>query len=166
MTRKRSFDDIQVGEAVTPLYKTVTVDSIEKFAVFLDQIPRGQSAAAATGNPHLDEAFAQRSIFGGRFADGNHTVAHLCQMVTDWLPIGALVSGYSEVDIKLPNPVRPDDSVTVTGQVVDKFTGDGRDYAVIEVLARTQRDKVVAAGTIKAYVPHKESCQEERNGRE
>ena len=66
---------------------------------------------------------------------------------------GALVSGYSEIDIRLTNPTRPGDVVTSTGSVKGKFTEEGRNYILCEVMATKGEEKLVALGQIKAMVP-------------
>ena len=67
-----------------------------------------------------------------------------------------LVSGYSEIDIRLTNPTRPGDIVTSHGVVRGKMVEKGRRYVVCEVSATKMDNRLVAIGEIKAMVPDAE----------
>ncbi|MCC6472501.1 MAG: MaoC family dehydratase, partial [Burkholderiales bacterium] len=110
----------------------------------------------AGNNLHVDEEFSRRNMFGGVVGDGNQTIQYLCQVITDSLPWGSLVSGYSSLDAKLTNPTRPGDEVVASGSIVKKFSENGRDYVVCEVKAVKRQDSVVAVGTFKVHVPRLE----------
>jgi acyl dehydratase len=104
-------------------------------------------------NLHVDQEYSREHMYGGNVGDGHQTIAYLCELVTNWLPYGALVSGYSELDIRMTNPTRPGDCVVAKGVVKDKFIEEGRKYVLCEVNAFKGGDKMVAIGTIKAMVP-------------
>ena len=105
------------------------------------------------GNPHLDEAFASEHLYGGLTADGNHTVAELCQFLADWLAPGAMLCGNTEVDLKFPNPVRPGDVLSLQAQVSQAFSGDAGDQVTFSVIAENAAGKPVAVGVISTSVP-------------
>ncbi|MBI4200776.1 MAG: MaoC family dehydratase [Chloroflexi bacterium] len=152
MSHKESWDQIQVGEEITPLTHYVTQDHINKFQGFLGHAAAGPSPMAGH-NLHVDEEYSREHMFGGNVGDGHQTIAYLCELATNWLPYGALVSGYSEVDIRLTNPTRPGDRVVSKGVIKDKFIEDGRRYVLCEVTAVKGGDRIVAFGHIKAMVP-------------
>lgn len=142
---------IRVGEGPAPLVWVADMKDVEAFGDVLYPSPSGASGHAT--NPHLNEEYASRHIYGGLTVDGNQTVAFLCQLVEGWLPAGSLVSGHSEIDIKFPNPVRVGDTVRFTATVSDISRSGGRDFVHFEVLAENQAAKVVAVGKIAAHVP-------------
>ncbi len=144
------FADIQVGDVLPSQIWTVTKADIAAFGEFL--YPPQPDNPERKGNPHIDEEYARQSIYGGLFVDGNQTVAFLCRMATDWLPAGALAHGWSDVDLKFPNPCRLDDVITFTGKVATKSSERGRDQVRLEVLASNQAGKLVAVGHISAQV--------------
>lgn len=153
--RDRHFANILEGEALRPMHVNVTQHHIDVFQDFLGHRDASDPDKAwlLGNNLHTDEDYSKRNMYGGLVGDGNQTAQYCCQLLTDSLPWGTLVSGYSAVDVKLTNPTRPGDEVVVTGNVTRKFSEDGRDYVVCEVLAVKQGGSVVATGTIKAYVP-------------
>ena len=153
MSHKESWEEIQVGEAITPLVHYVTQEHINRFQEFLGHGPSTVQGWMRGHNLHVDEEYSRAHMYGGTVGDGHQTIAYLCELVTNWLPYGALVSGYSEVDIRLTNPTRPGDVVTSTGSVRDKFTEEGRNYILCEVMATKGEKKLVAIGQIKAMVP-------------
>lgn len=150
-TKPQDFDAIRIGDALPAQTWTVTKADIEAFGDFL--YPATAANPERRGNPHIDEEYARQSIYGGLFVDGNQSVAFLCRMATDWLPPGSLVSGFSEVDVKFPNPVRVADVITFSGKVSDKTSEGRRDRVKLDVIAHNQAGKVVAVGSISTYVP-------------
>ena len=154
--RDRTFADLTEGEALQPLHISVTREHINGFQDFLghhDPNTIEGTQWLVGNNLHVDEDFSRRNMFGGVVGDGNQTIQYLCQLLTDALPWGSLVSGWSSLEVKLTNPTRPGDEVAATGNIVRKFTEDGRDYVVCETKAVKQGDSIVAVGTFKAYVP-------------
>lgn len=153
MAHKESWENVQVGEVITPLAHYVTQEHINGFQEFLGHGPSTVQGWMRGHNLHVDEEYSRDHMYGGTVGDGHQTIAYLCELVTNWLPYGALVSGYSEVDIRLTNPTRPGDVVTSTGRVRDKFTSEGRNYILCEVMATKGEETLVALGQIKAMVP-------------
>ncbi len=153
--RYRSFADLVEGETLPELHVSVTQDHITGFQEFLGHHdPTETETAWLIGNNlHIDEEYSKRNMYGGVVGDGHQTIQYLCQLVTDSLPWGTLVSGYSLIDIKMTNPTRPGDQVVATGKIARKLTEDGRDYVICELQATKQQGRVVAVGTIKAHVP-------------
>ena len=153
--RDRTFSDLKEGEELKPLRISVTREHINGFQEFLGHFNEEDDAGSwlVGNNLHVDEDYSRRHIYGGVVGDAHQTFQYLCQVLTDSLPWGSLVSGYSTIDVKLTNPTRPGDTVVAKGKIVQKTTEDGRDYVLCEVNATKQEDKLVAIGTIKAHVP-------------
>jgi hypothetical protein len=154
--RDRAFADLAEGEALRPLHVSVTREHINGYQDFLghhDPNTIEGTQWLVGNNLHVDEDFSRRNMYGGVVGDGNQTIQYLCQLLTDYLPWGSLVSGYSSLDVKLTNPTRPGDEVVATGAIVRKLTENGRDYVICEVQASKQQDALVALGTFKVHVP-------------
>jgi hypothetical protein len=153
--RDRHFGDLLEGEELRPLTLHATQDHISDFQDFLGHRDTSDPDKAwmLGNNLHVDEDYSKRNMYGGVVGDGHQTIQYCCQLLTDSLPWGTLVSGYSKVDVKLTNPTRPGDEIVVTGQVTRKYSEDGRDFVVCQVQAHKQGGVLVATGTIRAHVP-------------
>lgn len=131
------------GMQLTPRRWVVTVEDMTAFAELLEQNVPGR-------NPHVDEEFAARQIFGGLFADGNQLVTKLVHWITDQLPPGAIVETPTKIRTKFVNPCRPGDEVDFRGEVV--AVGDDRSIQV-EGRAETAAGKVLAVVTVETTLP-------------
>jgi len=154
-TRNRVYADLREGEEFKPLHINVTQPHINGFQDFLGHAdPTVKETSWLIGNNlHVDEDYSRRNMYGGVVGDGHQTIQYLCQLITDSLPWGSLVSGYSSLDVKLTNPTRPGDEVVATGKIARKYAKDGRDMVTCEVSASKQGDKLVAVGSFEVYVP-------------
>ena len=156
--RNRSFEEVEEGESLRELAIEVTQKHIDDFQVFLGHTLADSEHPWLLGhNLHVDEDYSRSHMYGGLVGDGNQTCQYLCQAVTDSLPWGTLLSGYSKLNIKLTNPTRPGDRVRVTGTVLRKYREDQRDYVECEVRATKGEGQLVAVGSIKAYVPARQA---------
>ncbi len=99
-------EDIELGMSRS-LSKTVTDADIEMFAtVSMDRNP-----------VHLDDDYAQDTIFEGRIAHGMLTAGLISAVIGEQLPgHGSVYLGQS---LKFTAPVRPGDRVTATVKVHD-----------------------------------------------
>jgi len=103
------FEDIGVGDSQKAGPYSVSKDEIIQFAEKYDPRPF-----------HIDEAAAARSVFAGLSASAALTFA-IFYSLTNKLhpPIHAIAAlGYDE--LRLPNPVRPDDELDLDVRVLEK----------------------------------------------
>ena len=101
-------EDLEVGMS-RHLRKTVTDRDIEMFA-----------EVSTDRNPvHLDDAYAQDTIFGGRIAHGMLTAGLISAVIGEQLPGHGTI--YMGQTLKFLGPVRPGDEVlaTVTVREID-----------------------------------------------
>jgi 3-hydroxybutyryl-CoA dehydratase len=97
-------EDIEIG-MIRSLRKQVTDRDIEMFA-----------AVSTDRNPvHLDESYAQDTIFGGRIAHGMLTAGLVSAVIGEQLPGHGTV--YLGQSLKFLGPVRPGDVVTAEVEV-------------------------------------------------
>lgn len=97
-------EDMEIG-MTRSLAKTITETDIELFAeVSMDRNP-----------VHLDEAYAQDTIFGGRIAHGMLTAGLLSAVIGEQLPGHGTV--YLGQSLKFTAPVRPGDRVEASVSV-------------------------------------------------
>jgi 3-hydroxybutyryl-CoA dehydratase len=99
-------EDIEVGMS-RHLKKTVTDRDIEMFA-----------EVSTDHNPvHLNEDYANETIFGGRIAHGMLTAGLISAVIGEQLPGHGTV--YLGQTLKFLGPVRPGDQVTARVEVVE-----------------------------------------------
>ena len=99
-------EDIEIG-MIRSLRKEVTDRDIELFA-----------EVSTDHNPvHLDEAYAQDTIFGGRIAHGMLTAGLISAVIGEQLPGHGTV--YMGQSLKFLAPVRPGDVVLAEVEVLD-----------------------------------------------
>ena len=130
-------EDIEVG-MVRSLRKEVTDRDIELFA-----------EVSTDHNPvHLDEEYAQDTIFGGRIAHGMLTAGLISAVIGEQLPGHGTV--YMGQTLKFLAPVRPGDMVLAEVEV------KSIDYAKRRVVMETRcmvNDKKVLLGEATVLAP-------------
>ena len=99
-------EDIEIG-MVRSLRKEVTDRDIELFA----------EVSTARNPVHLDESYAQDTIFGGRIAHGMLTAGLISAVIGEQLPGHGTV--YMGQSLKFLAPVRPGDVVLAEVEVID-----------------------------------------------
>lgn len=130
-------EDIEIG-MVRSLRKVVTDRDIELFA-----------EVSTDRNPvHLDDAYAQDTIFQGRIAHGMLTAGLISAVIGEQLPGHGTV--YLGQELKFLAPVRPGDMVLAEVEVT------GIDHQKRRVTLETRclvNDKKVLSGQAKVLAP-------------
>ena len=109
------FEDYELGQARTIGSYQVSKDEIVEFAERYDPQPF-----------HVDEAAARESIFGGLTASSCHTFALMGLIHSRHAEKAALVANLGAESLKFPSPVRPDDTLTLSNECVDKRVSKSR----------------------------------------
>jgi 3-hydroxybutyryl-CoA dehydratase len=120
----------------------VTEDDIELFA-------------KATGdfNPvHLDQAYAEKTIFKGRIAHGLLSVGILSTILGNILPGHGTI--YLSQEVKFLAPVKIGDTITARVEVLELIPEKNR--AKFKTTCINQEGKIVVDGTAWAMPPKKE----------
>src|SRR6202042_773470 len=100
------FDDLVLGMRFKSPEKRVTREDIKRFASEFD--PQAY---------HLDEAAAERSVFGGLAASGWHTAAIAMRLAVETRPFGPHpLLGLGVDELRWLAPVRPDDVIHLEGE--------------------------------------------------
>ncbi|MBI5342612.1 MAG: MaoC family dehydratase [Deltaproteobacteria bacterium] len=100
--KKKYWDDMKDGERLSCRPVVFTREEIINFAKRYDPQPF-----------HVDEEIAKASIFGGLIASSLHTISACTRVVVDAQGEMAIMSGLGIDEVKLFNPVRPGDVLSV-----------------------------------------------------
>ena len=132
------FDDIKLGQSAS-LTRTLTTKDIEVFA-----------AASGDVNPfHLDNVFAAKTRFKGVVGHGMWTGALISCLLGDILPGPGTI--FLEQNIKFKNPVRPQDTVTVTITVREKRAD--KPIVFFDCVCINQKGETIAIGSSTVIAP-------------
>ena len=132
-TGEEFFDGIKVGDEMSPLAKNITRRQLFMY-----------SAATWDFHPgHYDQAFAQSQGFKDVYLDGPMDAAFMVQLVTDWADLNGSLN---KMSVTYKSMTFPDDTLTCTGKVVDKYVSNGAKLVDCEVLLKDQNSNTVATG--------------------
>ncbi len=101
-SRKKYWEDLDEGELLPCRPVTFERSDILFFGKKFDPLPI-----------HTDEAAAAASIFGGLIASALHTLSACTRVVVEAQGDVAIISGIGIDEVKVHNPVRPGDVLTV-----------------------------------------------------
>ncbi len=116
-----TFESVAVGDQLPILAKWETEETI---ACFNALVLRAATESEAAGAPAL--------------------AAYVLELLEKAFPIPSILAQGSKLDIQSLQPVRPDDVITLTGEVVDKRLEDDRRLVECIVLVENQHGQTVA----------------------
>ena len=140
-TKGKSIDELKVGDSAQ-FSKTITEKDINDFA-------------RVTGdfNPlHLDQGYAEKTIFKGRIAHGLLSVGLLSSILGNILPGHGTI--YLSQEIKFLAPVKIGDTITARVEVIEVVPEKHR--AKFRTTCTNQDGKLVVDGIAWAMPPRKE----------
>ena len=138
MAEGKSIHDLKAGD-FAEWSKTVTEEDIELFA-------------KATGdfNPvHLDQAYAEKTIFKGRIAHGLLSLGFISAILGNILPGHGAI--YLSQEVKFLAPVRIGDTITAKVEVTELIPEKNR--VKFKTTCINQEGKIVVDGTAWAMPP-------------
>lgn len=128
------FKDVKKGVEITPLVKgPITRSQIDRYA-----------NASGDFNPiHIDKEFAKKVGLGCIIAHGMLSMAFTAQMIMDWLGINGTIK---KLKVRFTSMVRPGDTLTFNGKVIEKYRRKGEKYIVCEILCNNQMGEKTLTG--------------------
>jgi 3-hydroxybutyryl-CoA dehydratase len=141
MTQGKCIHELNIGDSAE-LSKTVTAEDIELFA-------------KATGdfNPvHLDEAYAEKTIFKGRIAHGLLSLGFISAILGNILPGHGTI--YLSQEVKFLAPVRIGDTITARVEVIELIPEKNR--VRFKTTCINQDGKIVVDGIALGMPPARE----------
>jgi len=132
---RRYFEDLTEGESLHCQYVSITREDIIDFGKRFDPQPF-----------HIDENAANTSIFGGLIASSLHTLSACTRVIVEAQRDIAILSGVGINEVKMFNPVRPGDILTVEGWWTDlkrSRTKSDQGFAAIKCKVINQKGEAV-----------------------
>ncbi|MGB9846970.1 MAG: MaoC family dehydratase [Desulfotomaculales bacterium] len=125
------YEEIKVGDRAV-LQRRITGEDIEKFAEVTGDV-----------NPlHLDDEYAQKTVFGRRIAHGMLTASLISNLLGNVLPGPGTV--YLRQELKFLAPVYPGDTIEAGVEVLEK--NDAKKILRLKTSCRNQEGKAVLEG--------------------
>ncbi|MEO7083364.1 MAG: phenylacetic acid degradation bifunctional protein PaaZ [Gemmatimonadaceae bacterium] len=144
---RKSFDELQVGDALVSPRRTVTEADIVNFA----------GVSGDFFYAHMDEIAARDSLFERRVAHGYFVLSAAAGLFVDGAP-GPVLANYGLESLRFVKPVYPGDTIRATLTVKQKTAKEDREGQVPQgvvawdVDVRNQNDESVAIYTILTLV--------------
>lgn len=134
------FEDVNVGDEVTPLHKNASSQQLVKYA----------GASGDYYQIHYDDGFARSNGLDGIIIHGALKNAFLGQLVTDWMgPEGQLKKlsvSYRAMDF-------PNDDLVCSGSVTEKRVEEGVGIVECEIALRNGEGRVTTPGKAIVSLP-------------
>ena len=140
MTEQLYYQDVTVGDEVTPLVKQPTTRQLVMWAGAVgDYLPI-----------HYDKDFAQSRGLSGVIVHGQLIGAFLGQLMTDWIgERGAL----RKLSCSYKGMNYPGEAVTLRGKVTKKYVQDGQHYVECSLWAENPKGEKTASGMAIVILP-------------
>ena len=146
--RRVSYDSIQPGDELPILVKQESQETIGFYARYAQStLPQGWHSV------HTDAEHASKDIFGGTVNLGTATVAYVAELLEKAFPMRALMGPGSFLEVRLTEPIRPEDTITFTGEVTGKRDDNGQQLVDCEVMGSNQLEQIVARANATICFP-------------
>ncbi len=142
--QRSGWDDLEPGVVLTSKPVTITLDMIQRYARSIGDL-----------NPlYFDEEYAKKSRFGGLISPPSIHALFLfaCTTHDHFMRTPGTVNMGQNWWIH--QPVRPGDTITLTGRCLDKVIRKGNTFAIHDNVFTNQRGEVVCSGrgwTMRPY---------------
>lgn len=141
MTSGKSIQELKIGDSAQ-LTRTITEKDVEEFA----------RVTGDTNPLHLDEGYAQKTLFKGRIAHGLLSMGLFSTILGNIFPGHGTI--YLSHEIKFLAPVRIGDTITARVEVLELNFEKNR--AKFKTTCINQDGKIVVDGIAWAMPPKKE----------
>lgn len=131
-----TFDSIRTGDALPPIEVSETQETIDNFGgdTPIEERP--------PQNIHNDPGFAEKEMFAGTVNAGVATMAYIVQMFEQVFPVEVFYDGGS-MEFKAIEPVRPGDTIYLTGLVTGKREENGKKLVDFDVKGTNQLGQLI-----------------------
>ena len=140
MSEQRYYQDVAVGDEITPLVKQPTTRQLVMWA-----------GASGDYNPiHYDQDLAQSRGLAGVIVPGQLVCAFLGQLMTDWIGVG---SSLRKLSCSYKGMNYPGETVTGRGQVTKKYVESEHHCVECSLWAENPKGEKTASGKAIVILP-------------
>jgi acyl dehydratase len=140
MAKQISYNDINVGDGVTPLVKKPTTKQLVVWA-----------GAVGDYTPiHYDKDFALSRGLSGVIVQGQLVGAFLGQMLTDWIGEKGTLK---KLNCSYKGMSYPGETLTCRGEVTKKYDKDGEHFIECKIWAENPKGEKTASGRAVVTLP-------------
>ncbi len=141
-----TFESVNVGDTLPILVKWETQDTINRFAALLSGEDATGGAESVVDEEVVEEAEAAAEPEATSAADlaAPALLAYVTELLEKAFPVTGIMAQGSRLDLELLAPVRPEDTISLTGRVVDKREEEDRRLVECEVVIDNQGGLIVA----------------------
>jgi len=142
MSKQLCYEDVAVGDEVSPLLKQPTSRQLVMWAGAVgDYLPI-----------HYDKDFAQSRGLSGVIVHGQLVGAFLGQLMTDWIGEQGILR---KLSCSYKGMNYPGETLTFRGKVTKKYVEDGQHYVECSLWAENSKGERTASGTAIVILPSK-----------
>ena len=134
-----SFNDLNIGDTIGPLYQEITADSVTDFCkVYGNSIP----------NRFTDMALAKKAGLNFLMVPGVMNIAYMAKLITNWFPASVLKS----LDVIFRQPV-PHGTINISALVTDKYENTGENLINCDIYISNEVNGKLVTGVAKVAMP-------------
>ena len=142
MPEQLYYEDIAIGDEITPLVKQPTTRQLVMWA-----------GASGDYNPiHYDKDFAQSQGLPGVIVQGQLVGCFLGQLITNWIGEAGVVHSFS---CSYRGMNFPGEVLTCRGKVIKKYIEDDRHYVECDIWVEKPKGEKTVLGRAVVIVPSK-----------
>lgn len=144
------YDDVEPGDEIGPVQRTPNRDQIRAYAAV--GVGGSGGGGATQGGRFRSDEDARSEGLANMIVPGNMSMALLSQLLTDWAgPQGRL----RKLEVNFRRMVNPDETISLSGLVIDKEEADGEGRVKIDVSIDNPRGEKPVVGTAVVVLPRK-----------
>ena len=134
----------QIGDEISPVVKDMTQEAINLF----------EGSAGQTGPSQFTDEHTARETLGtqGTIASGRMSLAFAIEMLRKHFG-GDVFNHTGIVDLRFLRPVRPGDTITFSGKIIDTAREANGSKVSVEIKVENQNGDTTGVGTGSAIVP-------------
>jgi hypothetical protein len=137
--RTVSFESVDVGDQLPILVKWETGETIERFTALTS--PSGPEDP--TGLPAAEEDTADVT------APPAALMTYVVELLEKAFPLTSIMAQGSRLELKPLAPVSPEDTISLSGQVIGKAEEEGQRLVECEIIIENQRSQTVGRAMAK-----------------
>ena len=154
-SRTASFDSISLGDYLPILVKWETSDTIARLASLLDRDGDGGCPAGTDGGEDEDEegSRGEKDETAAEEARSESLVSYVTELLEKGFPLPHILGAGSSVALKVHLPVKAEDTISLSGQVVGKRMSDGAGLVECAISVENQDSTLVAEAVAVVAFP-------------